>query len=185
LASVGDEVRISRHALFFSPERISIGDNTRIDAFSIVSAGERAIIVGRHVHISAYVAILGRGGVEIGDFSALSPRVTILSSTDDFSGASMLGPTIPEEFRTPLDAMVRVGSHVVVGAGSIVLPGITVADSSAVGAASLVTRDVLPFTIVAGVPAMFLRERSHEHLDLAERYLAQEGDDSVGGPSSE
>ncbi len=196
LAAVGRDVRVSRHALFFSPERISIGDHSRIDAFCILSAGEPHLRIGRHVHISAYVAILGRASVEIGDFSGLSARVTILSSTDDFSGSVMTGPTVPEEFRSTFDAPVIVSAHVVVGAGSIVLPGVTIGESAAVGAASLVRTDVPPFALVAGVPARQLRMRSREHRVLAEEFLAREAEaaresgnettvQSSAGPGSE
>ncbi len=172
---VGRDVRVSRHALFFSPGRISIGDHSRIDAFCVLSGGDH-LRIGNHVHISAYVAILGRAGVDIGDFSGLSVRVTILSSTDDFTGLAMTGPTIPDEFRSTIDLPVIVSQHVVVGAGTIVLPGVTIGESAAVGAASLITTDVPPFTLVAGVPAHQLRTRSREHRLLAQRFLAHEGE---------
>ena len=175
LAAVGRNVHISRHTLFFSPERISVGDHSRIDAFCVLSAGER-LVIGRHVHISTFVAILGRARVEIGDFSGLSARVTVLSSTDDFSGSVLTGPTVPERFRRSLDGPVVVSRHVVVGAGSIVLPGVTIGESAAVGAASLVKDDVPAFALVAGVPARPLRTRSREHLALAAELLAQEAE---------
>lgn len=188
LFAVGRNVRISRHAAIFSPERISVGDDSRIDAFAVLSAGQPHLRIGRHVHISSSVVIVGRAAVEIGDFTSLSPRVTILSSSDDFSGAYMTGPTVPAEFRSTVDAPVVIAEHVVVGSGTIVLPGITIGESSAVGAASLITDDVAPFTLVAGVPAKLLRERSREHRELAQRMQAQETAErggSVRDPGSE
>lgn len=182
-AAIGHHVRISRHALFFNPHRISVGDHSRIDAFSILAAGEPHLKIGRHVHISAYVAILGRSAVELQDFCGLSARVTVFTSTDDFSGSFLTGPTVAEEFRAVLDAPVVISEHVVVGAGTIVLPGVTIGRSAAVGAASLVSRDVLPHTLVAGVPARRLRDRSHEHVALAAAQLAR--DAASGGPGSE
>ena len=66
---------------------------------------------------------------------------------------------------------MSVGSHVIVGSGSVILAGVTIGDSSAVGALSLVKQDVEPFSIVAGIPARLIRERDRGHLALAERLL--------------
>jgi acetyltransferase-like isoleucine patch superfamily enzyme len=54
---------------------------------------------------------------------------------------------------------VRVGAWADIGTNSTLLPGVTVGKGSIVGAGSVVTKDVEPFAIVAGVPARFLRWR--------------------------
>ena len=54
---------------------------------------------------------------------------------------------------------VRVEAWADIGTGAIILPGVTIGKGSIVGAGAVVTRDVLPFAIVAGVPARFLRWR--------------------------
>jgi galactoside O-acetyltransferase len=179
LAAVGRAVRISRHALLFAPERISLGDNTRVDAFCILSAGTLGIRIGRNVHISAYSAILGRETVEIGDFATISARCTIFSSNDDYSGATMANATIPAPYRGSVDAPVTIRRHAIVGAGSIVLPGVTVGESACVGAMSLVKQDVAPLDMVAGVPARVIGRRWDKHRTLAERLLRE--DDRLGG----
>jgi acetyltransferase-like isoleucine patch superfamily enzyme len=171
LAAVGEGVEISRHALFFAPERIQIGAHTRIDAFAVLAAGAGGIRIGRNVHISAHATILGAGGVDIDDFSTVSVRCSIFSSNDDYSGATLTNPTVPAELRGVLDAQVRIGPHAIVGAGSVVLPGVTIGESSAVGALSVVKQDVPPFSIAAGVPARIVGRRRAEHRDLAAAYL--------------
>jgi galactoside O-acetyltransferase len=173
LAAVGRNVQLSRHALLFAPERIAIGDHSRIDAFCVLSAGER-LAIGRNVHISAHAAILGQGAVEIGAFVALGPRCTILSSNDDFSGDTMANPTVPERFRGVTTAPVVIERHVMIGAGSVVLAGVTIGESAVVGALSLVRSDVAPFAKVAGAPARQIGERRRGHLELADRMLAEE-----------
>jgi acetyltransferase-like isoleucine patch superfamily enzyme len=54
---------------------------------------------------------------------------------------------------------IAIGNDVVIGANAIVLPGITIGDGAIVGAGAVVTKDVLPFAVVAGVPAKVLRYR--------------------------
>lgn len=54
---------------------------------------------------------------------------------------------------------IRIGNAVVISSGAKILPGVTLGDGSVVGAGAIVTRDVEPFTIVAGIPAKKLRAR--------------------------
>ncbi|MBI5103601.1 MAG: acyltransferase [Solirubrobacterales bacterium] len=64
---------------------------------------------------------------------------------------------------------VRIGSHVLVNARSMILPGVEVGDGALVAAGSVVTKDVPPWTIVGGNPAKVLRERRHpQHYQLGE-----------------
>lgn len=174
LRSVGRNVRISRRAVLFRPERISLGDHTRIDAFCILSAGPAGISIGRNVHVSAYSAILGQERVEIADFATISVRCTIFSSNDDYSGLTMANATIPADFRGAVDAPVVVQTHAILGAGSFVLPGVVIGESACVGAASLVKASVEPFDIVGGVPARPIGRRRPDHRSLADRLLHQE-----------
>jgi galactoside O-acetyltransferase len=161
------------------PYRVTVGDHTRIDAFCILTGGA-GVTIGRNVHVSAYASLLGRSSIEIGDFAAVSVRCTILSSNDDYGGDSMVNSTIPDRYRGAVDRPVRIGTHAVLGAGSVILPGVTVGASAAVGAMSLVKDDVAPFAIVAGVPARVIGERTRGHLDLAARFLAEGPDPAPG-----
>jgi galactoside O-acetyltransferase len=174
LAFVGRNVRISRNALVLSPERVSIGDHSRIDAFSILSPGDPGIRLGRYVHLSAYAAILGRAGVEVGDFVAISVRTTILSSSGDYSGVRLGIATLPDEEREGMHAPVWIGAYAALGAGSLILAGVRIGESSSVGAMSLVREDVPEFAIVAGVPARLIGTRTAEHREQGARLLAQE-----------
>jgi galactoside O-acetyltransferase len=173
LARLGRDVHISRHALILRPDRVTVGDHTRIDGFCVISGGG-GVSIGRHVHVSAHASLLGRSTIEIGDFAAVSVRCSIFSSDDDYSGDTMANPTIPDRYRAAVDRPVRIGPHAVLGAGSVILPGVTIGASAAVGALSLVREDVPPFAIVAGVPARVVGERTRGHRALAERLLDEE-----------
>ena len=93
LARVGRGALVSRHCRLYSPETIEIGDHTRIDDFCIVSG---RVTLGRDVHVAAYVALYGGGGIVVEDFAGISARTLVYSVSDDFSGEHLAGPTIPE-----------------------------------------------------------------------------------------
>ena len=174
LASLGEDVRIDEDTRIIGPERVHIGSHVRIDAFALLSAGKKGIVIGNHVHIAAHCFVTGAELVEIDDFAGISGRVSIYSSSDDFSGGSLTGPTIPNELRRVDTRPVRVGRHVIVGAGSVILPGVTIHDGAGVGALSLVREDVPPFEIVGGSPARRLGPRDRALLELQKRLLERE-----------
>jgi acetyltransferase-like isoleucine patch superfamily enzyme len=64
---------------------------------------------------------------------------------------------------------VAIGSDVWLGTGVVVLPGVSIGDGAVVGANSVVTRDVAPMTVVAGVPARFLKTRDGKGREEGER----------------
>jgi acetyltransferase-like isoleucine patch superfamily enzyme len=172
LAGYGHDVAIDRRALLLGAGRIRVGSHVRIDAFAVISAGDGGITIGDHVHIAAHAFFSGAAAIEIGDFAGISGRVSIYASNDDYSGASLTGPTVPDELRGVTSAPVTVGRHAIVGAGSVILPGVTVGPGAAVGALSLVRKDVPEFTTVAGAPARTLGERSRDLLELETRLRA-------------
>lgn len=170
---VGKGVRLSDKASFYNAANIMIGDHTRIDDFCVLSAGEGGISIGRNVHIAVYSSIIGAGHVILSDFSNISSRVSIYSSSDDYSGATMTNPTVPAAFTGVQHADVFVGRHVIVGSGTVVLPGVRVGEGAAIGALSLVRESCQPFGIYAGAPARFIKERLRNLLTLEQQYLAQ------------
>lgn len=171
-ASIGEDVQISDKASFYGSSRINIGNHVRIDDFCVLSAGEGGIDIGSHIHIAVYTSLIGAGKITLEDFCNLSSRVSIYSSSDDYSGASMTNPTVPDEFKNVHHAPVNLGRHVIVGSGSVILPGITLEEGVAVGALSLVTKNCTSFGIYAGNPACRVKERKHDLLELERTYLA-------------
>jgi galactoside O-acetyltransferase len=117
------------------------------------------------VHVAVYTSLIGRGRIEVHDFANLSSRVSIYSSNDDYSGRTMTNPMVPEEFTGVTHADVIVGRHVIVGSGSIVLPGVVLEEGVAVGALSLVRDSCSAFGIYAGMPAKRVGERSRQLLE--------------------
>lgn len=168
---IGKDVKISRHAQFYNTTFMEIGDHVRIDDFCILSG---YVKIGSHVHIAAYSALYGSDptgydrGIEIGDWSTISGRVSIYSSSDDFSGEHMISPMAPEELTGVRREKVTIGCHCLVGAGSILIPGASMGEGAVVGALSLVKGPVPDWRIYGGVPAVFLMVRSMKIKEIVE-----------------
>jgi acetyltransferase-like isoleucine patch superfamily enzyme len=166
----GREPLVSRKSSLFGAERITIGDNVRIDDFAVLSAGPGGITIGCHVHVAVFSSLIGRGAIRIGDYANLSSRVSVYSSSDDYSGEWMTNPTVPEALTNVHHADVLIGRHVIIGVGAVILPGVVLGEGAAVGALSLVRGSCEPFTVVAGVPARIVGARSKRCLELASAF---------------
>lgn len=177
--SVGTNVRISRKASFYGIERISVGSNVRIDDFCVLSAGFGGINIGNYIHIAVYSSLIGAGRITLKDYCNISSRVSIYSSSDDYSGTFMSNPMVPLEFTNVSSANVLIDEHVIVGCGSVILPGVKVGKGSAVGALSLVNKDVPKLKIVAGSPIKIISNRRddifHHERKLVETNLKNDG----------
>ena len=112
---------------------------------------------GRHVHFSKNVyanfnlTLVDDTHIYVGDYTMIGPNVTLATA-----GHPIL-PALREEvyqFNLP----VRIGRNCWLGAGVIVLPGITIGDNTVVGAGSVVTRDLPSGVVAAGNPCRVLRE---------------------------
>lgn len=171
-AKVGYNVQISDRASIYGADRICLGSNVRIDDFCVLAAGEGGIYIGNYVHIAAGSSLIGAGKITMSDFSGLSSRVSIYSSSDDYSGASLTNPTVPVEFRRVRNAPVYLGRHVIVGSGSVVLPGIRLEEGVAIGALSLITQHCEAFGIYAGTPAKRIKDRKRDLLSLERALLS-------------
>jgi len=160
---IGDSVLISRKASFYGIDKMSIGNNVRIDDFSILS-GE--IKLGSNIHISAFCALYGANGIEIMDYSGLSPRCTIFSASDDFSGDYLIGPMIDEKLTNVTGGKVTISKYSQIGAGSVIFPNLIIEEGVAVGAMSLVNKSLKSWSIYAGIPVKKIKDRKKRLLEL-------------------
>jgi galactoside O-acetyltransferase len=166
---LGKNVRVSDRASIYDPEKIELGDNARIDDFCVVSGSVR---LGRNVHIAVFSNVAGgEPGVFIDDFAGLAYGCHVFSQSDDYSGESLTNPTVPDRYKKETKAPVHLQRHAIIGACSIVLPGVTISEGTAVGAMSLVNRSTQAWSFYMGVPARRLRERSKDLLQLEREYL--------------
>lgn len=171
--SLGTNVLVSDKASIYGANRIHIGSNVRIDDFCVLSAGEGGVFIGDYVHIAVFSLLIGAGRITISDFAGLSSRVSIYSSNDDYSGNFLTNPTVPVEYTNVTKADVTLGKHVIIGSGSVVLPGITLHDGVAIGSLSLVTKDCEEFGVYIGSPAKKLKNRKNNLLELEKKLTNQ------------
>jgi acetyltransferase-like isoleucine patch superfamily enzyme len=155
--TIEDQVEINA----LSNQGVVIGNNvtikkgTIIECTGVISELGEGISIGNHVGISQNCFIQVRGFVSIGSNVILGPNVSIFSSNHIFSDLQL---PIKEQGESR-DGVV-VEDNVWLGAGSIVLDGVRIGTGSVVAAGSVVTKDVPPFTIVGGIPAVEIKKRT-------------------------
>ncbi|MEW5868449.1 MAG: acyltransferase [Chloroflexota bacterium] len=108
------------------------------------------IELGNHTIINRDVLLDGRKGIKIGNNVSISEGVFVLTLEHDPN--SLLFET--------RGGSVNIGDHVFIGARAMILPGTTLGDGSVIAAGSVVTHNIEAYTIVAGVPAKKIGERS-------------------------
>lgn len=130
------------------------GKRTTIYPGTWITPGKN-LIVGDDVDIALEVLITTAGGVEIGDRTLIGYRTQIISSNHSIpSNRGRIFGSGHEEKKVVIDRDVWIG------AGCLILPGVHIGEGAVVAGGSVVTRDVKPFAIVAGVPAKEIRERT-------------------------
>ncbi len=169
-ARQGVDVTIFPGARVLGRDRITIGSHVIIDDFVFIGS-HAELVLGSYVHVASHASITGGGMCLIADFAGVSSGARILTGTDDFGGAGMTGPTIPNEFRAVERGRVTIESHVVVGANAVVLPNVTIGEGAVVGAGSVVVADLAPWQVYVGAPARAVKPRRSDRILAQERTL--------------
>ncbi len=164
LKSYGENVLISDKASIYNAKQISIGSHVRIDDYCILSAGNEGIEIGSYIHIACYTSLIGAGKITLKDYCNISSRVAIYSSNDDYSGEWMTNPMVPTEFTNVQHGSVTIDKHVIIGAGSVILPDVHIMEGVSIGALSLVKQNCEPNHIYAGNPLQKVKKKSTGYL---------------------
>ena len=136
------------------PNGIEIGENTIImhgailHVYNFRDLPHSGIRIGRDSLVGEYSVIRGQGGVVIGDRVYTSPFTQIIAVNHVFSD-----PTRPFVEQGITAEGIVIEDDVWLGAGAIITDGVRVGKGAVVAAGAVVTRDVLPHTVVGGVPA--------------------------------
>ena len=166
LKSYGNNVLISRNTQLYSAEKITIGNNVRIDDYCILSGD---ITLGSHIHIAPYCVLYGSHGIELEDYTGLSARVTVYSAIDDFNGDFLTGSVHDYSMRNLIKGKVIFNKFVQIGAGCIIFPNLIIGEGSAIGSMSLVNKSIDKWGIYVGIPVRRLKNRSSGLLNFFEK----------------
>lgn len=109
------------------------------------------LTIGNNSFVNAGTDIRCMNSVTIGDGVGIGRKVTIMDSD--------CHTVVTENGRNVLSAPVTIGNHVWIGANARILKGVTIGDGALVAAGAVVTKDVPPNTIVAGIPAKVIKEK--------------------------
>ena len=157
---IGENVILENDVLVFHPENIEIGDNVYIGHNTIFKGYHKnEMIIGNHTWVGQGCFLHSAGGIKIGKAVGIGPMVKIITSTHKEQELSKPILFCDLEFK---EVVIENGCDI--GICSILLPGVEIGEGSIVGAGSVVTKDVLPYTIVAGIPAKVLRKRKDERI---------------------
>lgn len=113
--------------------------------------GGRHVHFGKNVYANFNLTLVDDTFIYIGDYTMIGPNVTIATAGH---------PILPElrEQGYQYNAPVRIGKNCWIGAGAIILPGVTVGDNTVIGAGSVVTKDIPSNVVAVGNPCKELRE---------------------------
>ena len=172
--NLGCNVQIAKTCNIVGVENISIGDNVRIDeCCTLVATGNGYINLGSYIHIGGYCALLAGAGITMEDFSTVSWGCKLFSRSDDFTGKHMTNPTIPNQYTGVIEGPVLIMRHVVVGANSVILPKATLGEGVAVGALTLVNKNLDEWGIYTGNPAKRIKDRNRKLLTLEKEFVEE------------
>lgn len=131
--------------------KFSLGDYSVVESFSCINNAVGDVIIGDHTRVGLHNTIIGP--VTIGNHVNLAQGITVTALNHNFSDP---GKKIDEQgiSTTP----VTIGDDVWIGANAVVLPGVKIGNHSVVAAGAVVTKDVPPHSLVAGVPAKKIKQ---------------------------
>ncbi|MEZ8018181.1 acyltransferase [Vibrio splendidus] len=175
--SLGKNVKISDKASIYNHEMISIGDNSRIDDFCVISG---VVEIGKFVHITPMCLIAGgEKGAYLADFCTLAYGVKVFTQTDDYTGETMTNSLIPKKYKNEKSAPVYINKYVIIGTNSVVFPGVTIDTGCSIGAVSLVLKSTDVWGVYIGSPATKIKERKRNLLQLKNEFLSEYNYDSI------
>lgn len=128
-----------------------IGENCYIESPLHANWGGRYVHFGKNIYANFNLTLVDDTHIYVGDFCLLGPNVVLTTA-----GHPIL-PRLREQ-GYQFNAPIRIGRNCWLGAGVMVMPGVTIGDNTVVGAGSVVTRDLPGNVVAVGSPCRILRE---------------------------
>lgn len=164
LKECGNDVFISATAEIRRPHLVSVGHHVAIDSGVYITT---QVAIGDYVHISPYVTVIGgaKSKLIVDHFSTIAAGSRIIAGSDKFLGDGLTSVTVPDEYRDTVEySTIHIHRFAGIGTNAVIMPGITIAEGSVVGACALVTQDTEPWTIYMGIPAKAVKFRNRDKM---------------------
>jgi len=153
--ALGEDCVFEPGVLVFHPENISLGRNVYVGHYAILKGYYRnELRIGDQTWIGQQCFLHAGGGLTLGARVGVGPGVRIITSAHQEAGRELPVLFSPVDF-----APVVIEDDADLGVASVILPGVTVGKGAVIGAGAVVTADVPPYAVAAGVPARVLRYR--------------------------
>ena len=133
---------------------IAIGDDSYISSQCILNTFNGWISLGSNCTVNSYAILYGHGGLEIGNDVRIAPQVMIMPMNHISKD-----PHVPIRKQGISSQGVKIEDDVWLGAGAIILDGVTIGRGSVIGAGAVVTKDIPPHSVAIGVPARVIKKR--------------------------
>ena len=131
--------------------KFSLGDYSVVESFSCINNAVGDVVIGDHTRIGLHNTVIGP--VTIGSHVNLAQSITITALNHNFEDKSQR----IDDQGVSTDPVI-VGDDIWIGANAVILPGVSIGHHSVVAAGAVVTKDVPPHSLVAGVPAKIIKE---------------------------
>ena len=131
--------------------KFSLGDYSVVESYSCINNAVGDVIIGDHTRVGLHNTVIGP--VQIGSHVNLAQGITVTALNHNFCDKDL---RIDEQGVST--APVTIGDDIWIGANAVILPGVTIGNHSVVAAGAVVTKDVPPHSLVAGVPAKIIKE---------------------------
>ena len=131
--------------------KMRIGKNSFIMKHVYIMTPQQ-LTIGDYSHINRGCTLDARGTIKIGNNVSVSHNVSIMSGSHDCNSVNFRGRFLP----------IRIDDYVWIGTGAIILQGVTIGKGAVVCAGAVVTKDVVPYDVVAGIPAKTIKQRNKE-----------------------
>lgn len=153
-----EKVSIFEPTVILVPEMIEIKEGARLDSF-IKLEGGLGLSIGRYVHIASFCHInIGGGNVALGDYSAYASGAKILGGSNKMDGMSM-SAAAPNNMQVVDKYTTIIGAYAFVSTNAVIMYGINIGEGAVIAAGAVVTKDVPPYEVWAGVPARKISTR--------------------------
>ena len=172
------DVKTFEYTKIIGLENIDFGKYIIIDDFVLIYAKEK-ITIGNHVHIANFTSITGGNKLIIGNYTAISQGCRILTATDDFKEWGFGNSTVANEYRNIKSSPISIGEFCIIGANSVILPGVSIGEGTTVGANSVVTKPLEPWGIYIGNKKVGERNKE-EVLKNYEKFLEAPENKRIG-----